>query len=279
MDLSVQSIPRQVSWDPGLEQLLFAPLEEQAQLRGAPLFTAITTPTPLPPVMIGTTSSADGPHGRSRGDGIGGGDSSSSGSSAYILELDLGSWPLTSAGNQSELNVTFMLPPSSAKFGVVVMGSSSSTGAGKDSNLGAGMLFYVDYIPPLKGENIYTVAVGTEPYSSSSSSSNANDKDESIGRSGGNTSGDDVGGTQDVLRMHANESAINIRVFVDNTMAEGYWQGGRVAMSTLLTPTTDSSMAAVATTSSASTVVTLAAAEAWAVGSIWVSTEDVLKEL
>ena len=78
--------------------------------------------------------------------------------------------------------------------------------------------------------------------------------------------------------MHANESAINIRVFVDNTMAEGYWQGGRVAMSTLLTPTTDSSMAAVATTSSAGTVVTLAAAEAWAVGSIWVSTEDVLKE-
>lgn len=132
----------------------------------------------------------------------------SSGSSATIRELDLGSWPLTSAGNQSELNVTFMLPPSSAKSGVVVMGSSSS--------------------------------------------SNVNDEGESTKRG---AIGVDFGRTQEVLQKHENETAISIHVFVDNTMAEGYWQGESVAMSTLLTPTTDSSMAAVATTSSAYTVV------------------------
>ena len=223
--ITLHCIERQVSWDQSLQQLLFSPIEEQAQLREASLFPPVTAPTPLP--------------------------------TAAGSKLELGSWPQTSAGNQSEVEATFMLPATSAKFGVVVMGGGNSSSSNMAATSG-GMLFYVDYLPPPgvdarngDGDDVYTVVVGTESLSG----------------------GSGIGGTTDLLRLHKNETSVTIRVFVDNTMAEGYWQRGRVAMSTLVTPTVQSSMSAARISGGN---VTLASAQGWTVGSIWVSADDVL---
>ena len=73
---------------------------------------------------------------------------------------------------------------------------------------------------------------------------------------------------------------LQLRVFVDNTFLEAYWQGGRVAMTkTITTPTVQAGMRVFATTSStaSSTVpVTANSVQAWHVDSIWVTPEQVL---
>ena len=82
------------------------------------------------------------------------------------------------------------------------------------------------------------------------------------------------GGTTDTLRLIAGrDRSVTIRVFVDRTIAECFWQSGRVAMTVPLAPTGQSSIVLAAAVST----VTLQDAAAWMVRSIWVTPQEVLE--
>jgi hypothetical protein len=156
---------------------------------------------------------------------------------------------LCAGANMSEVEVTFNLPQHPARFGVAVMGQGGATGK----------LFYVDYKPAAEvsmaaaAEAVYNVSVGATEL----------------------TSAIPAGGTTDTLRLIAGrDKSVTIRVFVDHTLAEAFWQGGRVAMTVPLSPTTEGSVAvAVAAVGE----VTLKEAAVWKVQSIWVSPQEVLQ--
>jgi beta-fructofuranosidase len=121
--LNAQTLVREMTWNAELRQLEYKPMEEQTQLRGAELPVSadgndsIIIPPKLVPQILGDRS-----------------------------------WP-SGAGNQSEIEVTFMLPsaldadaganasvPASALFGVVVM-------AGQDPTT-SGTFLFVDFSAP-----------------------------------------------------------------------------------------------------------------------------------
>ena len=77
----------------------------------------------------------------------------------------------------------------------------------------------------------------------------------------------------DTLRLSPSDKTITVRVFVDNVMAEVYWQNGRVVMTLPLRCGTPGCAMAVRADQPG---VTLASATAWAVKSVWVSAEQVL---
>lgn len=106
-----------------------------------------------------------------------------------------------------------------------------------------GTQFFVDYVPPVDGETVTKVSVGA------------------------------VGGTTDTLKLLASDKTIDMRLFVDNTFTEVYWMDGRVAMTT----TTAATQAAEITISADKAGTTLASVQAWKIGSIWVSPEEVLQ--
>ena len=92
---STQTLPREVTWHPELQQLVYAPLAEQDALRGTAL--ADVSRTALAPSQV----------------------------------LALGPFPgAASAGNQSEVEVVFERPAAAARLGVVVMGGADPAGSG-----------------------------------------------------------------------------------------------------------------------------------------------------
>lgn len=197
---STQTLPREITWHPELQQLVYSPIEEQDQLRGSSLFN-----------VLGQQVSKTG---------------------ISLLE--------DARGNQSEVEVVFALPDADVKFGVVVMGD-------KGENPSKGTLFYVDYKKP-SGSGAYTVMVGAEAVGSSN------------------------GGTVDTLKLSPADKEITIRVYVDNTFCESFWQNGRVAM-TITTPATPLAAMSIATDHT----IQLKRAQAYPMDSIWVSPEDVIQ--
>ena len=103
--LNAETMPREVTWNPELEQLCYAPIEEQKALRGARLPTPSGAGLPV--------------------------------SLAPAVPQVLGPWP-GSVGNQSEIEVTFALPTKDGVLGVVVMAGKGGPGA-------SGVFFFVDY--------------------------------------------------------------------------------------------------------------------------------------
>ena len=104
---STQSLPREVTWHPELQQLVFSPVEEQAQLRGA-IIGSIAPRTSLP----------------------------SSAATALALGLP------AQKGNQSEVRVSFdraSLPHSPVRLSVHVMADVSRGKPGTE--------FYIEYAP------------------------------------------------------------------------------------------------------------------------------------
>ena len=80
------------------------------------------------------------------------------------------------------------------------------------------------------------------------------------------------GGVSDTLKLSDSDETLDMRLYVDNTFTEVYYQGGRVAM----TVHTRASADADVTLSSSVDGVT-ATATAWSVSSIWVAPEEVLR--
>ena len=63
-------------------------------------------------------------------------------------------------------------------------------------------------------------------------------------------------------------------MFVDNMLTEAYWQGGRTAM----LKSGGAQAEAVVAVSALHCTAVLVGAKVWAMGSIWVSTEDVVRQ-
>lgn len=79
-------------------------------------------------------------------------------------------------------------------------------------------------------------------------------------------------GVFDTLRLSPADKMLGLRVYVDNTLAEAFFQGGRVAMTReLLTPEKEA-----AASVAASVDVQVSTLQAWTVGSIWVTPEEIL---
>ena len=82
------------------------------------------------------------------------------------------------------------------------------------------------------------------------------------------------------LRVGSTEDTVSLRVFVDANFAEGYWNNGRVAMTVGCTPprfdNCDTAAAGVSLFA-ASAPVEVVSLTAWAVDTIWVTPEDVLR--
>ena len=99
------------------------------------------------------------------------------------------------------------------------------------------------------------------------------DKGTSTYTSGVKTPGDvPAPGTSTDLKLSPNDASISLSVYVDNTFSEAFWQGGRVAM-TVVTPASEQAGVAAFSTTDA----TVTSAEVFAVNSIWVSPEEVLR--
>ena len=83
-----------------------------------------------------------------------------------------------------------------------------------------------------------------------------------------------LGGTRDTLQLSPSDTNLTIHVFVDNTMAEGFWQDGRVAMSRQCDPPPSSDAAVHAYSSAAAE---LEAASVWRMDDAWVTKEQLLQ--
>ena len=73
------------------------------------------------------------------------------------------------------------------------------------------------------------------------------------------------------LQLSAHDANVSLRVYVDHTLSEAFFQGGRQCFTEEVTPTAQASIAVLANAS-----VKVASACVWGVQSIWVSPEEVL---
>lgn len=76
------------------------------------------------------------------------------------------------------------------------------------------------------------------------------------------------------LRLAKTDSSIELRLFVDQVMAEAFWQGGRMASTLAAGPGCGADCGIVVTADAAGA--SLLSATAWAVNPIWVTPQDVL---
>ena len=281
-----------MTWDAELQQLCYAPLAEQAALRGAALAA-----------QSGVRLAAGAAH-------------------------VLGPWG-GSVGNQSEVVATFALPAAAATFGIVVMGDADPRASGTTAykysrytstpplcrrhkarwNVVTGTLFFVDFTPPVADQPWpRTVTVGAMSNRSAASSEPwscaaagvvcANDTLQVPSHR--LTASSLIASPPHPSQLTARDANVTLRAFVDNNFAECYWQGGRVATTAPAPPTTEartrrrrfmplrplarsftpppagcSSQASVALVSTAALLVPRV--DAWRVGSIWVSEEQLLR--
>lgn len=184
----VQSLPRDITWHPELQQLVYAPAAEQDSLRGKRIGFRAPSPLGFFPRSLGLPKEV---------------------------------------GQQMELMVSFDRPKQNATLGVRVMVEKGMRESGT--------LFTIDYI---QGANSAKVGGGK---------------------------------VFDTLKLLDSDESLDMRLYVDNTFTEVYFQGGRVAM-TVNTPASDD--AEVELSSSAQGI---ASATAWSVSSIWVTPEEVMQ--
>jgi len=191
---STQTLPREVTWHPELQQLVYSPVEEQDTLRGA---------------MIGSLKDK-------------------------VLDANV-STPMgfpNQAGNQSEIRVSFNRPSVAVRLSINVMVDTKNSVKGTE--------FFVDYVPSSDEIAIIKVQVGG-------------------------------GGATDTLSLLPEDKTIDMALYVDNTMTEAFWMGGRVAMTTVTKSSQGSDDVTVVASQPGITV----SATAWQVGSIWVTPDDV----
>lgn len=299
---STQTLPREVTWNPTLGQLVFAPVAEQAQLRGASLAS-----------MKGVAVPAGG-------------------------SVWLGDWA-AGAGKQAEVVATFDIPASgAATFGIDVMAGAGSSGSSGDgaANVNVSTRVFVQFDGTVGAEGAPTHA--TVGVGSPTPAKNLTKYMPGIDLPGGDynvtnvrysdpktceavcgadsacvawtyvtrppltgscclkhtgfgynphpadpcTSGVKVPqpvpgpgpAGQSVLRLMPADTVVEVRVFVDTTFIEVYFAGGRVALTHTFTGAAQQAGMALWSTQGGATA---AAVDVWPVGSIWVSPEEVLR--
>lgn len=301
----LMSLPRELTWNPELQQLVHSSLPEMDKLRKLPAAAKIGAATLDAAVPV-------------------------------PLSVPVG------VGAQAEVFATFQLPPASSKsrvlFGVTVM-------AGIDALLKTGMLFWFEnctlgdqpractvgstnvsisslYTPLMHGLGI----MGSRLPNTTNTSTFTECREQCLSQRTGNSVGNSecvawshnpsqkpgssgvgtcssynaisntaqtiwdppptcpnctsgvlrpslaTGGRRDTLQLSPTDTNVTIRVFVDHTMAEGFWQGGRVAM----TRQVDGNKSAAAMALYSDTAGVEAEAEAWAMEDCWITKEELL---
>jgi sucrose-6-phosphate hydrolase SacC (GH32 family) len=234
----IQSLAREVTYDPALQQLCYNPVPELAALHAQP---------PLLNLTAGFTLTSGTDH-------------------------SLGSWN-DSLGNSSEVRVWFTLPRAevvaatgNVTFGVGIMTSDKPPHAPSH-------VAFVEYQAPAAGATAYNITVGVHQHAGYRSKLS---QDTRYSTSGSSRGGGNGGGSLDTLQLTATDKELDIRVFFDGHFAEVFFMSGRVAM-TVAIPATKSSGFTVVADSAAGTgsPVSVARAYAYHMNSIWISKGDV----
>ena len=87
-----------------------------------------------------------------------------------------------------------------------------------------------------------------------------------------------LGGRVDRLQLTPLERNLTIQVYVDQVMAEGFWQGGRVAMTRECDSTLATGPVKEAGMSLFSSAATTASAKAWALHDAWITPQQLLRQ-
>eukprot|EP00940_MAST-03C_sp_MAST-3C-sp2_P000798 g798.t1 len=195
----VQTLAKEVTYHPLLKQLLFAPLEEQASLRGEVLNTSTPRDT------VSTDHS-----------------------------LTFGPW---AHGSQSDVVMNVRIPNQEATLYVSVRAAVR-------------IMFYVNFRAfDTNSESTHQVEVGMlteDPYPS----------------------------VKDTLTLLSNDTSLEIRLIMDRTITEAFFQRGAVAM-TIPTPLENATSIELST-DTAGAVLKIYNVSAWRMRSAWVSNEEVL---
>merc|ERR1712232_166652 len=154
----------------------------------------------------------------------------------------LGKWA-ASVGKQSEVLMEFEVPKEDTTFGAVVMASSDFSRQGSH--------IAVHYARPADNASPFVVNISVSVYGSVVP---------------------DFPIVEGKLWLLPRDKTISLHVFVDQTVSEIYWQGGRQVVSAV-TPSSDENLMAVIS----NRPVTLKSAKAWTVNTPWVSKAEQLK--
>ena len=296
---ATMALVREMTWNAELQQLQFAPIAEQVELRGDGALAARTS------LEMAAGSEV---------------------------------W-LASAANQTETEVVFELPAAPARFGVVTMGAGTNTSStaggffwleyspqthsatvgyhsgGTEGGAAAPDRLALAKVMPgvnLRGLDLKVVSgykgnwTGCQALCASTAVCKAwtwcracPDTTKCCLKSGIPAPTEAAAGTTmvsgvmsvpfvDQCKMSANHSActptatlrlsptektISLRVFTDRTFAEAYWQDGRVVMTASTPPSATASIALAAVT----TAVTVKKATVWSVGAIWTTPNELLQ--
>eukprot|EP00935_MAST-01C_sp_MAST-1C-sp1_P002374 g2374.t1 len=284
---SVQTLPREVTWNPELEQLVFSPVDEQAQLRVATLAQLSDAHAgtggggaPFVPFFVSETAS----------------DQAGS-TAAPEAEAKAKVEAKTNATTQMEMEVSFAIPSGPMMMGVTV----------------ANFLFFVDYNLSGPATEIVEVNVGAHHLNDTAAAAAAMYSQDKAAGNASRTAGPSRSPaaisaisrlrlrdppyapydapTVSTLRLSPRDERLTFRLFVDHTLTECYFQGGRTVMtiqtSALTTANSSSSGAGVgvriANSSSGGRRSPGAPpsvafnASVWAVGSIWTTPEEVAR--
>ncbi len=266
------TLPREVRYDPRLEQLVFAPVAEQAQLRNGTLAER-TGSTPLGgahPLTLNASMQAEA-----------------------LLVFALPDEAVT-------LTVTLSASAVSSATGRAQREGGSAAAGSKRQLLG----FVVEYSPPradrtASASGYHTIKVkgtstaGPEAVRARRPRKGAvvSGRSSTVSSTVGSTVADepaadilakkrqaDAWEFTDELRMLPSEKALRLRLFFDHTIAEAYWHD-RVAMTLpLALPEAEQARAQQALelqVSASSGAASLSSAHVWSVGSMWVPAEKV----
>ena len=247
--LNAESLPREVTWNPELQQLCYAPLAEQDSLRAAPLAV------PTVPLHLGKNDE-----------------------DVAVISTK---WA-KGVGAQSELTVTFALPDASALLGVVVMASAQDDDAASSS----GTFFFVEFTAEAAAASAKEAsATATTPPRSVVVGAMQN-RTAAAGGSGSrlafSCAAPGVKCSNDTLQLTASDTELTMRIFVDANLAECYWQTNRVAMIVTAPPPTGEEQVAatvtalVAVSDASSSFIDVTALNAWSVEDVWITPDEVL---
>ena len=194
-----QSMARVVTWHPTLMQLIFSPAPEYKALRGS---------TPL--ATLGATSLK----------------------AATPLSLSDG-WA-DGVGNASEVTVKFALPSTGCTVGVSVMSGALSIFLTFDGTAGT-VAVAMHAGPPSSGRASTVVEEAAAPQQELARRLGI------VEGAAGEVARQRVGSglghpPEDTLQLLPGEEEVELRVFVDRSLAEAYWMDGRVAMTSAINP-------------------------------------------
>ena len=183
-------------------------------------------------------------------------------------QRSLGNWSGSVGDNSSEVWVRFKIPAARSRstlsdesanvtFGVGIMTSDKPPHAPSH-------LAFVEYQPPAAGATgVFNATVGVRPPPATTTATSI-------------TSDGSGGGATDTLQLTPEDTVLDVRVFFDGHFAEIFVMGGRVAMTVPVPATTSAGFTVFVEGNKGAAGVRVVGAEAYHMGSIWISKAQVL---